>query len=157
LPIRLRSTGGQFLVSSGEQFGVSVDSTAPPWLGDRPLSPAEDRILRVRGLAEEFWQAGDEETAEALLQAIVPKRGRGRPPEWTDAQLFDLAIEVGEVLRSKPRLTGTSAIAIVAGRSRWSGWTQEALRSRFTDFAARSGWTFKQAIDGLRGGPRPAD
>jgi hypothetical protein len=157
---------------SGDGANPSVPATAPrsgiglgtvaPWLvpllGDRPLSPAEEGMMHARVAAEAYCRAGDAETAAAILEAIAPKRGRGRPPEWTGEHVLNLAIDVGEVLRANPRLLGTSAITVVARLPQWRGWSASTLRSRFTDrFAAYNGLTFKQAIEVLRGSPRSAD
>jgi hypothetical protein len=141
--------------------GIGLGTAPPwlaPWLGDRPLSPAEEIVLQVRDAAEKCRRIGDDGIAAALLEAIALKRGRGRPPEWTDAQILNLAVDIGEVLRANPRLTGTRAIAIVAGLPQWRGWAASTLRSRFTDrFAAYNDLTFDQAIEVLRGSPRSAD
>jgi hypothetical protein len=129
--------------------------TMPPWLvpllGDRLLSPAEEGMMHVRAAAEAYRRDGDDETADAILKAIAPKRGRGRPPEWTDEQVLNLAVDVAEVLCANPSLKGTRAIALVAKRPQWRGLGERALRDHFTRrFAAYNSLTFKQAVETLR-------
>jgi hypothetical protein len=138
-------------------------TTAVPWLasllGDRPLSLAEEGALLARLAAERFRQVGDDKKADALLKAIAPKRGRGRPRESTDDELFDLVFEIEELLRSKPWLTGTSAIDAIAKRSRWRrrGWAPRKLRDHFTRYANRADLNLEEAIDKIRGASRSAD
>jgi hypothetical protein len=128
---------------------------APTSLRRSGLEPRRDH---APALAGEYRREGDDETAAALLEAIAPKRGRGRPREWSDAQILNLAVDVGEVLRANHRLTGTRAIAVVAELPQWRGWAASTLRSRFTDrFAAYNDLSFDQAVEVLRGSPRPAD
>jgi hypothetical protein len=143
-------------IGLGDASATAMPALLVPLLGDRPLSTAEDRIRRLRLLIEEFRQAGEAEIADALDNAVTsdPARGRGRPRKWTDDLLFALALDVGELLRAKPRLTGTSAISIIANHPRWRGRNPSTLRDHLTRYAARSGLTFEQAIDKLAAGHR---
>jgi hypothetical protein len=135
-------------------LGDASATAKPPWLasllGDRPLSPAEDRVLRVRLLADEFRQAGDEATADALDKAVTPKRGRGRPPKWSSDQRLDLLYAVREVLRADPTLRGSDACAEVAKRPEWQGRSGDALQKRVARIAEENGLDFERAIEGLR-------
>jgi hypothetical protein len=137
--------------ATGLRSGIGL-GTAPPWLTallcGGSFSPAEDRLLRVRRLAAEFRQAGEGETAAALLKAITPKRSPGRPPKWSSDQRLDLLYAVREVLRANPKLSGSDACAEVAKRPEWQKRSGDALQKRVARIAEESGMDFERAIDG---------
>jgi hypothetical protein len=155
-----RAQEREALPAGGTPIGLGGASATvmPLWLasllGGRPLSPAEDRVLRVHLLAEEFRQAGEEEIAEALAKAVAPKRGRGRPPKWSSDQRLNLLYAVREVLRADPTLSGSDACAEVVKRPEWQGRSDSALQKQVARIAEQNGLDFERAIEGLRGSPK---
>jgi hypothetical protein len=123
---------------------------APPsWF--RP-SPGEEALFLVRQAAEKFRQEGDEESAEALLKLIGPKLPRGRQPEWSTRDRFNLALAIREEARANPGLKSLRAVCrAIADRPEWQGHSEDALRKHFERFAKAEGMSSEQAFEALRG------
>ena len=74
------------------------------------LSSLEKARILGRKAAGLFEQAGEVSTAVAIIKAIEPKRGRGRPPEWQPADVLSLWSDVMDLARRNPQFTARSIL-----------------------------------------------
>jgi hypothetical protein len=148
--LALRSSdqaGGQ---PSGRGSGLGINPGAPPpWYAGGPRGLDAARAY-VRAAADALQIAGDPEAAEAVRVAIAPKRGRGRPAQWRPSDVLSLWMDVTDIARRHPAMSGRSIFAALRGRPEWEAFDAEELRGKFREGASKLGLSQGNAIAALR-------